>query len=169
MSDLIADLLAGCRMAGHPSWMALQSSTTSGERAERLLLASIDADVRGWAQDCLPPGVTLCGFADSGSDVAELARSMKVDVCLLDIGLPGDALAALRALAESAPAVHVVAWAASDANPGLLEAIAAGAIGCIVGTPDREALASTLTDVVAGRPTLPPAVVTRMVFQLRLL
>jgi DNA-binding NarL/FixJ family response regulator len=168
MSDLIADLLAGCRMAGHPSWMALQSSTTSGERAERLLLASIDADVRGWAQDCLPPGVTLCGFADSGSDVAELARSMKVDVCLLDIGLPGDALAALRALAESAPAVHVVAWAASDANPGLLEAIAAGAIGCIVGTPDREALASTLTDV-AGRPTLPPAVVTRMVFQLRLL
>jgi DNA-binding NarL/FixJ family response regulator len=54
-------------------------------------------------------------------------------------------------------------------TPGLLEAVAAGAIGCIVGTPDREALARTLADVVAGKPTLPRAVVTRMVDQLRLL
>jgi DNA-binding NarL/FixJ family response regulator len=134
-----------------------------------LLLASTDADVRGWAQDCLPPGVTLCGFADSDSDVAELARRLQVDVCLLDMGLPGDALMALRALTESAPAARVVAWAASDDNPRLLDAIAAGAIGCIVGTPDREALARTLADVVAGKPALPRAVVTRLVSQLRLL
>jgi DNA-binding NarL/FixJ family response regulator len=149
--------------------MALQSPTTSGEHAERLLLASTDADVRGWAQECLPPGVTLCGFADSGSDVAELARRLQVDMCLLDIGLPGDALAAVRAVAESAPAARVVAWAASDDNPDLLEAIAAGASGCIVGTPDREALASTLTDVVSGKPAIPPTVLTRIVSQLRLL
>jgi DNA-binding NarL/FixJ family response regulator len=149
--------------------MALQSPTTSGERAERLLLASTDADVRGWAQDCLPPGVALCGFADSGSDVAELARRLQVDVCLLDMRLPGDALAALRALADSAPAARVVAWAESDGNPSLLEAIDAGAIGCIAGTPDREALARTFADVVAGKPTFPRAVVTRMVSQLRLL
>lgn len=149
--------------------MALQMPTTGGERTERLLLASTDADVRGWARDCLPPGVTLCGFAEYGSDVAELARGLQVDVCLLDMGLPGDALAALRAVAESAPAARVVAWAASDGNPGLLDAIAAGAIGCIVGTPDREALARTLADVAAGKPTLPRAVVNRMVTQLRLL
>jgi DNA-binding NarL/FixJ family response regulator len=111
----------------------------------------------------------LCGFADSGSDVAELARRLQVDVCLLDMGLPGDALAALRALAERAPAARVVAWAASDDNSALLEAVAAGAVGCIVGTPDREALARTLGDVVAGKPTLPRAVVTRIVDQLRLL
>ena len=149
--------------------MALQSPTTSEERAERLLLASTDADVRGWALECLPPGVVLCGFADSDADVAELARRLQVDVCLLDLGLPGDALAALRAVAESAPGVHVVAWAASDGHPELLEAVAAGAIGCIVGTPDREALARTFADVVAGKPTLPRAVVNRMVHQLRLL
>ena len=149
--------------------MALQSPTTSGERAERLLLASTDADLRGWAHECLPPGVTLCGFADSGSDLAELARRLHVDMCLLDIGLPGDALAAVRAVAESAPGARVVAWAASDDNPDLLEAIAAGASGCIVGTPDREALASTLTDVVSGKPAIPPAVLTRIVSQLRLL
>ena len=113
--------------------------------------------------------MTLCGFADCDSDVAELARRLQVDVCLLDMGLPGDALAALRALAESAPAARVVAWAASDDNPRLLDAIAAGAIGCIVGTPDREALARTLADVIAGKPTLPRAVVSRMVSQLRLL
>ena len=149
--------------------MALQDSRRSGERAERLLLASTDADVRCWAQDCLPPGVTLCGFADADSDVAELARRLQVDLCVLDMGLPGDALAALRAVAESAPGVRVVAWAASDGHPELLEAVAAGAIGCIVGTPDRDALARTLADVVAGKPTLPRAVVTRMVFELRLL
>ena len=149
--------------------MALHDSTTSEERAERLLLASTDADVRGWAQECLPPGVTLCGFADSGSEVAQLARRLQVDVCLLDIELPGDALAALRALAESAPTARIVAWAESDDHPSLLEAIEAGAIGCIVGTPDREALARTLADVIAGKPTLPRAVVTRMVSQLRLL
>jgi len=149
--------------------MALQDSTTSEERAERLLLASTDADLRGWAQNCLPPGVTLCGFADADSDVAELARLLQVDLCLLDVGLPGDALMALHALAESAPAARVVAWAASDGHPELLEAVAAGAIGCIVGTPDRDACARTFADVVAGKPTLPRAVVTRMVDQLRLL
>jgi len=149
--------------------MARQLPTTSGGRAERLLLASTDADVRGWTQDCLPSEVSLCGFADYGSDVAELARRLQVDLCLLDMGLPGDALAALRNVAESAPAVRVVAWAASDSNPELLEAIAAGAIGCIVGTPARDALARTLADVVAGKPALPRAVVTRMVSQLRLL
>jgi DNA-binding NarL/FixJ family response regulator len=149
--------------------MALQSPTTSEEEAKRLLLASTDADVRGWAQDCLPPGVTLCGFADSGSDVPKLARRLQVDVCLLDIGLPGGALAALRALAESAPATRVVAWAASHDHPSLMDAITAGANGCIVGTPDQEALARTLADVIAGKPTLPRAVVTRMVSQLRLL
>jgi len=149
--------------------MALQDSTTSEERAERLLLASTDADVRDWAQECLPPGVALCAFADADSDVAELARLLQVDLCLLDVGLPGDALAAVRAVAESAPGARVVAWAASDDNPDLLEAIAAGASGCIVGTPDREALARTLADVVAGKPALPRAVVTRLVSQLRLL
>ena len=149
--------------------MALQSPTTSGERAERLLLASTDADLRGWAQNCLPPGVTLCGFADSESVVAELARRLQVDVCLLDLELPGDALAALRALSDSAPAARVVAWAESDDHPILLEAMTAGANGCIVGTPDQEALARTLADVVAGKPSLPRAVVTRMVSQLRLL
>jgi DNA-binding NarL/FixJ family response regulator len=113
--------------------------------------------------------VALCAFADADSDVAELARLLQVDLCLLDVGLPGDALMALRALTESAPAARVVAWAASDDNPRLLDAIAAGAIGCIVGTPDREALARTLADVVAGKPALPRAVVTRLVSQLRLL
>jgi DNA-binding NarL/FixJ family response regulator len=111
--------------------------------------------------------VSLCGFADDGSDVAELAGRLQVDVCLLDMGLPGDALAALRAVAEKAPAVHVVAWAESDGNPSLLKAIAAGAIGCIVGTPDREALARTFADVIAGRTALPRALVTRMVLELR--
>jgi DNA-binding NarL/FixJ family response regulator len=134
-----------------------------------LLLASTDADVRDWAENHFPPEVTLCGFADSDSDVADLARRLQIDVCLLDMGLPGDALAALRALVESAPSIHVVAWAASDGDPDLLEAIAAGAIGCIVGTPDREALARTFADVIAGKPALPRPVITRMVSQLRLL
>jgi DNA-binding NarL/FixJ family response regulator len=133
----------------------------------RVLVASADPGVRGWVQDCLPTDVTLCAFADDGSDVAELAGASRADVCLLDLGLPGDALAALGALVAVAPALRVVVWAVSDRDPGLLAALATGATACIVGEPDCDAFARVLADVGAGRPALPRAVIARLVAQLR--
>jgi DNA-binding NarL/FixJ family response regulator len=85
------------------------------------------------------PGVTLCGFADRGCDVAELAGASRADVCLLELRLPGDALAALRGQGEGAPAVRIVVWVGSDREPGLLDAVEAGATGCIVGKPHCDA------------------------------
>jgi DNA-binding NarL/FixJ family response regulator len=148
--------------------MAQRLPTTNATRGVRVLLASADARVRAWTRDCLLPDVTLCAFADHGSDVAELAGASGADVCLLDLRLPGGALAALRALVEGAPAVRIVVWVASDREPGLLDAVEAGATGCVVGKPDCDALARVLADVGAGTPALPRAVVARLVAQLRL-
>jgi DNA-binding NarL/FixJ family response regulator len=147
--------------------MAQRLRSTDKTPGVRMLLASADPSVHGWTQDCLPPDVTLCAVADDGSNVAELARASRADVCLLDLRLPG-ALAALRALVAVMPALRIVVWGASDREPGLLDALDTGATGCIVGKPDRDALARVFADVVAGRPALPRAVVTRVVAQLRL-
>jgi DNA-binding NarL/FixJ family response regulator len=148
--------------------MAQRLRSTDKTPGPRVLLASADPSVHGWAQDCLPPGVTLCAVADDGSNVAELARASRADVCLLDLRLPGGALAALRALVAVTPALRIVVWGASDREPGLLDALDRGATGCIVGKPDCDALARVFADVVAGRPALPRAVVSRLVARLRL-
>lgn len=147
--------------------MLPRSPASSGEHATRVLLASTDADLRRWVQGALPSEAIVCAFADRASGIAELAARSRADVCLLDLRLPGGGLAATRVLTAGSPAVRVVAWAASDEDPGLLDALHTGAAGCIVGTPGRDALAPVLADVVAGRPALPRAVVTRMVARLR--
>jgi DNA-binding NarL/FixJ family response regulator len=134
----------------------------------RVLVASADPSVRAWATDSLPADVTLCALADDGSVVAELARARRAHLCLLDLHLPGGALPALNALVEVARGTRIVVLAASDDEPGLVEAVEAGATGCIVGRPDRDALARALADVMAGQPTLPRAVIARLVAQLRL-
>ena len=139
-----------------------------GTRGVRVLLASANPRVRAWAQDRLPAHVTVCAFADDSSLVAGLARTERADVCLLDLRLPGDPLAALTALVKAAPAVRIVAWAASDDDVRLVEAVDAGAGGCILGEPDRDALARVLADVIAGQSALPRVVVARLVAQLRL-
>ena len=138
-----------------------------GNRGWRVLVASADPRVRAWARDCLPVDASLCAFADDSSVVADVARADWANLCLLDLRLPGDALAAVRELSESAPAVRIVAWAPSDDVPELVEAVDAGAIGCVAGEPDRGALARALDDILAGRPALPRAVVARLVAQLR--
>jgi DNA-binding NarL/FixJ family response regulator len=89
-------------------------------------------------------------------------------VCLLDVRLPDGALAALRALVEGAPVVRILVRVASDREPGLLDAVKAGATGYIVGKPDCDTLARVSADAVAGKPALPGAVVARLVAQLRL-
>jgi DNA-binding NarL/FixJ family response regulator len=144
------------------------ATINDGTRGVRALLASANPRMRAWAQDVLPAHVTICAFADDSSLIAELARAKRADVCLLDLRLPGDPLAALTTLVKAAPAVRIVAWADSDDDTRLVEAVDAGASGCIVGEPDRDALARALADVLAGQPALPRAVVARLVAQLRL-
>jgi DNA-binding NarL/FixJ family response regulator len=139
-----------------------------GARGVRVLLASADPRMRAWAQNRLPAHVTVCASADDSSLIAELARAESADVCLLDLRLPGDPVAALTVLVKAAPAVRIVAWADTDDDTRLVEAVDAGASGCIVGEPDRDALARALAAVLAGQPALPRAVVARLVAQLRL-
>ena len=143
------------------------SASEDFARGVRLMVASADAGMRAWVQDGFPAHSTLCAVGDDGSVLAELARAERADVCLLDLRLPG-ALPAIGALIAAVPRLRIVAWAAMDDDPALVDAVHAGATGCIVGRPDRPAIARALADVTVGRPALPRALVARLVAQLRI-
>lgn len=143
------------------------STDRDGPPAVRLLVATADPGLRAWVRSSVPAHVEVCATAGRRSVVMAMASAQRADVCLLDLRLPGGALAAVRDLVGAEPAVRVLAWGATADEPDLLHAIEDGATGCIVGDPDGAALARALADVLADRPSVPRALVARLVAHLR--
>lgn len=119
------------------------------------LIATANRRLAEWACERLQAAeITVCEEAADLESAVLLAVELRPDVCLLDVAIPGDAIAALQRIRERAPTTRVVMLAAAD-DPALLPAVHAGANGCMIGTPDGPALARALADVLAGRAALP--------------
>ena len=130
----------------------------------RVLVATADRCLGAWASDRLrAAGMNVCDEVAGSDDAVLRAGQLGPDVCLLDVALPGGAIAALRRMHDAAPATRVMMLARSADDPALLPALRGGASGCMVGTPEGLALGRALADVLAGRTTLPRALVTRLV------
>ena len=133
-------------------------------RAARVLVATADSCLATWASERLRAvGLSVCDEAANLDCAVRLAGELLPDVCLLDVALPGGAIAAVRRIRDAAPATRVMMLARSADDPALLPALRGGASGCMVGTPEGLALGRALADVLAGRTTLPRALVTRLV------
>lgn len=128
------------------------------------LVATADGCLAAWASERLrAAGLSVCDEAANLDCAVRLAGELLPDVCLLDVALPGGAIAAVRRIRDAAPATRVMMLARSADDPALLPALRGGASGCMVGTPEGLALGRALADVLAGRTTLPRALVTRLV------
>src|SRR5688500_12354748 len=115
----------------------------------RALVATADRRLTAWASERLPAaGVIVYDEAEDGEYAVRLVRKARPDLCLLDVSLPGGAIAVLHSIRERAPTTRVLMLAAVADDPSLLPALRAGASGCIVGTPSGPALERTLRDVL---------------------
>ena len=108
-------------------------------------------------------GFEIVGEAREGREAVELARSLRPDVILMDLSMPGlDGLAATRLISAEMPDVKVVILTASDDDAQLFEAIKSGAQGYLLKNLEARELFSLLEGVGRGEPALTPRLASKL-------
>ena len=112
-------------------------------------------------------GITVCAQAATGDAAAALATEHEPDVCLLDIRMPGDGIAAARRIAATLPDTRILMLTVSAESDDVLDALQAGADGYILkGAPTGEIVAAVRA-VCAGETVLAPTVTPALVREIR--
>lgn len=113
-------------------------------------------------------GVAVVGETADAAAAMRAVQARHPDVCLLDARLPG-AIAAVRELAASNPETRVVVLFESLADEALVEALRAGATGCLHKETGPEALGRAVRATLDGEAPLPRAAARRLIEELRVL
>jgi DNA-binding NarL/FixJ family response regulator len=112
-------------------------------------------------------GFAVCAeCADAASAVAAAERH-RPDLCLIDIGMPGNGIEAAAQIIGRLPETAVVMLTVSRDDDDLFEALRAGASGYLLKDTNPTRLASALRGVLAGEPVLSPALVGRLMEEFR--
>ena len=118
------------------------------------LLAGNDFDVVGQASD--------------GQEAIDLAGTLRPQLVLLDLSMPGlDGLSALPALRDAVPPAEVIVLTASGTEDNLLAAIRAGAAGYLLKSEPPDRIVAFLRGVVRGEAALSGEVARSLLDQVR--
>lgn len=114
------------------------------------------------------PGCEVVGEAKDGAEAVALAESLRPDVILMDLHMPGvDGVSAIRQLAERGSPARVLVLTTYDQDSYVLPAIEAGATGYLLKDAPRDELLRAVRAVAGGQTVLSPAVAGRLVRQVR--
>lgn len=96
--------------------------------------------------------IDVVGEVADGAQVAEAVRSLRPDVVLLDLKMPGvDGLAALRSLADEESTPRVLVLTSVTGAAAVREAMGLGAAGFVYKDIDPDALAQAIRSVADGQ------------------
>jgi DNA-binding NarL/FixJ family response regulator len=115
------------------------------------VLASLDVD-----------GFEIVGEASHARAAVELAVSLRPDVCLLDIHMPGNGIAAAEEISKSLPDCAIVMLTYSRDDDDLFDSLRAGARGYLLKDMDPDRIGSALRGVLAGEAALPRSLVSKV-------
>jgi DNA-binding NarL/FixJ family response regulator len=109
--------------------------------------------------------IEVVGTAGDGHEAVERARSLRPDVILMDIRMPGlDGIEATRRLsADGDGGPRVLMLTTFDQNAYVYEAMKAGASGFLLKDVRREELVGAVRTVAAGDAMLAPALTRRLI------
>jgi DNA-binding NarL/FixJ family response regulator len=109
------------------------------------------------------PRITLAGEAAHGLEAVEKAASLKPDVVLMDLKMPGmDGVAATAKITAEHPGVKVLILSTFDADSYVLQALRAGACGYVLKDAQPSAIVSSIMAVLAGERVMAGAVANRV-------
>jgi DNA-binding NarL/FixJ family response regulator len=111
------------------------------------------------------PLLELLACVDHAAEAVARTVELAPDVLVLDVGLPGGAIAAAVEICARMPGVGLVITHGFDAD-GLVEALAAGA-SAYVDRAGREELLQSIVDVAKGEVALSRRQIRRIVNELR--
>jgi DNA-binding NarL/FixJ family response regulator len=104
-------------------------------------------------------GWEICGEAKDGREAVEMARQLKPDVVILDIGMPIlNGLAATRQMAQQNPQQKMIVLTITDSDQVIREALDAGARGFVLKSDAARDLVTAVEAVQQGRMFFTPRV-----------
>ena len=124
----------------------------------RILIAEDQLLVRqGLAALLKAEDVEIIGEAEDGGSAVDMAKSLKPDIVLMDLSMPGlDGVEATRRLKRAAPQIRVLILTIANCERRVAEALAAGADGYALKRLGHEELMSAINSVRMGRQYLGP-------------
>ncbi len=109
----------------------------------------------------------VCADVADASAAVAAARSEKPDICLLDIRMPGNGIAAAAQIKTDLPETAVVMLTVSRTDNDLFDALRAGAKGYLLKGMDESELPDALDRVMNGQASLPDNLVARLIDEFR--
>lgn len=112
--------------------------------------------------------LTVIGEAGSGAEAIGLAGSLRPDVILMDLRMPGiDGVAATAQILADNPSIRIVVVTTYESDTDILRAVEAGATGYLLKDASRAELARAVRDAARGKTVLAPGVADRLVNAVR--
>jgi DNA-binding NarL/FixJ family response regulator len=122
----------------------------------RILIADDHSRIRdALREDLERGGLEICAEAETGAEAIAAARRERPQVCLLDVQMPGDGIAAARAIRQALPATKVILITAIPDEEGALAAARAGAHGYLAKDVNPRRLPEIVRAVAGGETAYP--------------
>jgi DNA-binding NarL/FixJ family response regulator len=114
------------------------------------------------------PEFEVLGQAGDGTEAIRLAETLRPDVILMDLRMPGlDGVAAITELASRGIAARVLVLTTYDTDSYVLPAIEAGATGYLLKDAPRAELLRAVRAAARGEAVLAPSVAARLMSRVR--
>jgi DNA-binding NarL/FixJ family response regulator len=138
---------------------------TTNTRPLRVLIADDHAPSRDDVRRALERDERFgtCVLAADAAEAIQAAVCERPDICLLDIRMPGNGLAAAWEIAARLPQAKIVMLTVSDEDADLFAALRAGADGYLLKTMNLRRLPDALDGVHSGEAAIPRALVARVI------
>ena len=108
-------------------------------------------------------GIEVVGAAKNGLEAFEKAGTLRPEVILMDVRMPGcNGLEATRLIKAKFPEIRIVMLTASEADEDLFEAVKSGASGYLLKNLNAEELFSMLEALEQGEAPLSPGLAARV-------
>jgi DNA-binding NarL/FixJ family response regulator len=132
------------------------SSTTSSEPA-RVLLVDDNTAMLARAAAVLTPGCRIVGAVTDGRAALDVAATLRPDVIVLDISMPGmTGFEIASGLRQAGSTAAIVFLTVHDEEAFVLAGKAVGGIGYVVKPRLQSDLAIAVREALAGRPFVSP-------------
>ncbi|ESY65362.1 response regulator transcription factor [Mesorhizobium sp. M1050] len=112
-------------------------------------------------------GFDMVGEGATAQDAERIVSTVRPDILLLDISMPGGGLAAVAGILAGHPAQKIVMLTVSEANADVTMALNAGVCGYVLKGIGSRALADILRSVAAGESYLSPTLSARLLSDLQ--
>lgn len=104
------------------------------------------------------PDLQVVGQAENGQQAIELFESLRPDLVIMDLRLPGiDGVAATRSITRQHPQARILLLSHYETKDDVMRALAAGALGYVRKDVKGPALLNAIRLVAEGHKYLPPS------------